>query len=231
MLSILNKIATQDHNSCEDSFLLIENDGFIVSAVFDGCSTGKDSVFASHLFVKIMRKYFLSYNYGNFSDFDLKQYVLVQFKRRLKLLASLLELKENELWATIVITLYNKETKQLKLLVVGDGCYKTNWDEELQIVDQNDKLDYIASHLAEKDTEIIHFYKEFRDVTEFLISSDGIKSYSLPQHKTSNLEPVSLLLSPNGSANHLVRKYNMLHKQGWLNKDDITIIAYHEDIR
>ncbi len=231
MLSTLNKIASSDHNSCEDSYLVIEQEDYIAAAVFDGCSTGKNSVFASHLFVKIMRKYFLSIHPGMLSDFDLKHYVLIQFKRRLKLLANILQLHENELWSTIVITIYDKENKKLKLLVVGDGCYKTNLDSELQIVDQNDKLDYIASHLDEKDKDIIHFYREFRNVTEFMISSDGIKSYSLPQHKDSNLNPTELLLSPNVSPNHLIRKYNMLQKQGWLNKDDITIIAYHEDIR
>ena len=44
------------HNFCEDSSLVFQDDNFIHIAVFDGCSTGIDSHFASFFFSRMLRK-------------------------------------------------------------------------------------------------------------------------------------------------------------------------------
>ena len=45
-----------EHKQCEDSIFNMVKDDYIFMAVFDGCSGGVDSHFASNLFKKIMKK-------------------------------------------------------------------------------------------------------------------------------------------------------------------------------
>lgn len=215
MISTLNKISNS-HNSCEDSFQLWHEDNVIFGAVSDGCSTGKNSHFASQLYCKCSAPN----RYPFLSDLHVINiyYKLEQYKKELNLDAS-------ELWATLILFSYNLGTETLRIRCFGDGVYYVNNFE--YNIDQNDKVHYL---MDQKDIlSYLEFYIGFTysNVKNFRICSDGIKSLVLPSLRTSNLEnPKELLLSPNQSKNHLDRKYNILRKQNWINTDDLTIIAY-----
>jgi len=52
MISTLNRIS-RDHQTCEDNFMVHEDEFVIQGLVADGCSTGKKSGFASQLFCNL----------------------------------------------------------------------------------------------------------------------------------------------------------------------------------
>lgn len=224
MLAKLNKIASSDHNTCEDNFMVYENDEIIQGVVADGCSTGKHSSFISRLICDLFKVYSGGDITNNNSILEIIYYNLLPIK-------SLLQLSENRLWSTILIFRYNKLLRELRLRTFGDGVYYVN-NEEF-IIDQDDKVDYLLSHL-DKPSEYLqkNSLKIFYDVKSFAICSDGINSFSFPEFKeveeSKKIDPKKLLLSENTSKNHLERKYNIIKKQGWQNRDDLTIISYHE---
>lgn len=158
-----------DHPAyCEDfhfSLILPEVEEIVFCGVFDGCSTGVKSHFASSLLGKIIRKSFMSY-----VDFikiqlgrenkpretivqelmyrDAIEFILYQTLVTLDSIKSQLDLNVLELLSTIVLVIYNKETTDAIYCVVGDGAIF--WKNEegilqtLQFESENNAPQYIS---------------------------------------------------------------------------------------
>jgi hypothetical protein len=240
MLAILNKISCE-HNNCEDSYYVREDDKVIQGIISDGCSTGKDSHFASKLICNAFKADYLRLEglelnlYYEFSDSNTLQEVL---KSCIQLQSDLC-LEDKELWGTVVVFDYHKEYKELQVRVLGDGVYYVNGEEFN--VSQNDRVDYFVNNfpkgqdLYESAVKYVEKYPRqiYSNVESFRVSTDGIHSLKLlasKDHPIGISYAKDLLLSSNNSSNHLQRKYNILKKEGFVNTDDLTIISYDETI-
>ena len=103
MKSVLYKVG-KNKNKCEDAFLLKEQGDFIYGAVFDGCSTGIQSSWASQSFSYI------------FNGLDCEEFLenYVYIGKRLIWFADLLGISEMNLLATAILFRYNKFTNTLE---------------------------------------------------------------------------------------------------------------------
>ena len=139
-------------NNCED-FLINEQiaDNQRLIAVLDGCTMGTESVFASHLYGKILRKIAKQQFYKAFVSKDiltLKQ-KLKQVTKALitetKQLKNQLDLNTNELLSTVIVGIVDSTEYNAEFLAIGDGLICV--DGKLTEYEQNDKPDYIGYHL------------------------------------------------------------------------------------
>lgn len=218
MISILN-VATPNHKSCEDSYFLKENDDKIYGGVFDGCSSGINSAWASQTFAYLFSKY-----EDPCSNFSVHSAVM-----EMTLLSRLLQLKTEQLWSTCILFEFNKSTRELLVRLFGDGFYFIN-DLEY-VVDENDRVDYISNHFGPggglHDYLLARPMLSYKDVSSFRICSDGIKSLKRSQFfAETTINPMELLMHPPTGGNYLTRQWNIIKKNNFVNNDDITIISY-----
>ena len=170
---------------CED-FLVVEPLGTITKliAVMDGCSMGKESVFASVLFGKILRKIAKNKYYQEMYDNKeesleelLKEITHLLFEEAIQL-KNKLGLETEELLATLILAVVNVEEMKAEMIAVGDGliCVDGNITE----YEQNDKPDYFGYHLNE-DFETWYQAQEQKlsviQFQELSICTDGIFSF------------------------------------------------------
>jgi serine/threonine protein phosphatase PrpC len=226
---------------CED-FLYSEqvNKDWIIAGVMDGCSSGKDSHFAATLFGKILKKIIkqLPYlelknqalNLANISIENLSQEILRQLFSTIQKEKNNLFLEVEELVATCIISVYHVPTQSALITTSGDGVLAVN--NELIMIEQNDKPDYLAYHLnqsfeewSSQNTET-HF---FQDVTNLAISTDGVLSFA--KNMTESVEgidaPEFLMLNTDFQQqdNMLDRKCLYLQQEYELSpNDDVAII-------
>ncbi len=113
MISILN-VRSQTHNSCEDSVLVKENDSYIWGGVFDGCSTGTKSHWASQTFAYTFGKYGNPTVNGN----------LLEVRKDLVAIMETLGINYMNLLSTCVLFCYTKLTKLLEIRVFGVAPFK-----------------------------------------------------------------------------------------------------------
>lgn len=226
-------------NNCED-YLIVETIGRNkkVIAVFDGCSMGKDSVFAAMLFGKILRKITKKKFYEEFvanEIADLKvqlREIVKELFTEVKQIKNNLELEVNELLATIVVGIIDTENYDGEFIVLGDGLLVV--DGVCFDFDQGDKPDYLAYHLREnfedwyKKQDQKKTIKNFKDLS---ITTDGI--YSFKNLKNRNKEkPVKeiidyLLINREGIEfnNFLERKIrNLKDEENHVVTDDLAIV-------
>lgn len=128
----------QDKLRCEDDFLVYEEGDYIITAVFDGCSSGTDSHFASTL-CKITLKNVLSRDLWNEfkylpedkdplyeNDMIFLKSIIEEFIcGDLNYALNELDLDVNtELLSTCVICMFNKIKHKCNIIFCGDGvCY------------------------------------------------------------------------------------------------------------
>lgn len=219
MISTLN-VRSQTHNSCEDSLFVKESDLYIWGGIFDGCSTGKNSHWASQTFSYIFSKHVNPIQNSN----------LMLVRKDLITMMETLNINYMNLLSTCMLFFYDKFSKALDVRVFGDGCYYVD-DVEYEI-EQNNIPDYMAYHLDSQQS-----FKEFLDmypaatyynVSNFRICSDGIKSISIDQFHTSTKDPIATLFQRPTSPNFLQRMWNILHRERFIISDDLSIISYHE---
>ncbi|MBN2610034.1 MAG: protein phosphatase 2C domain-containing protein [Bacteroidales bacterium] len=221
------------HADCnEDSFYYKQSDNVITGGIFDGCSSGKDSYFASKLFANVFRKTIDEYAGGITMTKDLKLITHAFFKN-LKKTANYIGLIEEETLSTAILFLYETETGNLKVKFFGDGVAYVNNDElKIYKIDENNQPDYVAYSLNNIiETENFRKYWDLKksvNITtkDFSISSDGIFSYK----KSNGNEdfPVETFLAQDNflykNPASLKRKLNMIKNKGYDHYDDITII-------
>lgn len=224
-------------NYCED-FLITENlnDTQKLIAVFDGCSMGKESVFASILFGKLFRNIAKKEFYKDFvtvstSKLHLKT-ILRQFFTEINAIKRQLDLNTYELLSTIIVGIVNTDENSAEILVVGDGLVCV--DGEKFEFEQGDKPDYISYHLSENFEDWFANQQQKVRISKFKdlsIATDGIfafKNLKNPKAQKHDDEIINALLCDREYEefdNFLDRQMNDLHTAfHHVPTDDIAII-------
>lgn len=223
MISTLN-VRSQWHNSCEDSIFVNQTDKFIYGGVFDGCSDAIKSHWASQTFSYVFSMY----------ENPIRDAVIRDAMSRIKNIGILAKLTNKSFECTCLLFEYNKETLEFCIRVFGDGCYFINGQKF--VIDQDNKPDYIGSHIYASGSVLADFLKKYSEiiyynVTDFKVCSDGIFSFNIPQFGTEPeiKDPMQLLLTPPQSENYLQRMWNRIKRDGHIINDDLSIISYHQD--
>ncbi|MEM6684230.1 MAG: protein phosphatase 2C domain-containing protein [Bacteroidota bacterium] len=172
-------------NHCEDALLSTKiGENKVLLAVMDGCSMGTESHFASTLFAKILKKISKELFYTEFltPQEDTLQKVLYNIMKslfqELKTIKNQLNLETTELLSTIILDIYDKNTKQAEVIAIGDGLIV--YDGKITEFEQEDKPDYFAYHLQE-DFDI--WYDNFdqklslKNIEDISIMTDGIYTF------------------------------------------------------
>lgn len=231
------EIGTLHKNFCEDYLLINENKNYILAAVFDGCSSGNESYFASALLGKITTKAFdlLDDNKDFKKDFkNLIKNTVTQFFN----IAKNLKLDQDELLSTAIISLIDKEQNKIEVIAIGDGAIFA--DKNQYIIDQNNTPNYLAYYINKLDisNNFDNWLKHstisysFENSKNFVISTDGILSfrnpeYYYPRDKIREEIYEELILSEQlmESQSKLKRTLRILNKtNNWEHYDDLAII-------
>lgn len=223
----LIKRGTDHHVYCEDDLFHFNIGSTYIGAVFDGCSTGTKSHFASALYGKILKKW--KEDLEELSDTTLEA-IAKDFRdflfRELRDAKVQLMLDTLEILSTMVFAVVRGG--QAYILVSGDGCIMTE-DQHVKIESEGNAPDYLAYHLIRK-SEALLAVKEyelfFKD--SLSICSDGIYSFTKDREDMSQEVTDSLLKDKSflKSDAMLARKYNLLTKEGITNYDDLSIIHF-----
>ena len=246
MIQILNKRAPSHQNWCEDNYWLHEQDGLIIGAVLDGCSTGTQSHFASTFF-----KYSLEKAFKENTDYDSPEELLelLAYATRADIArtAEILALTDMNFLSTMTLFYYKPEWKELVVKFFGDGTVFVNGGRYDN--DEGNEPDYLgyyaftsyinfAEYLATRRTLI------FTEVDNFAICSDGIDSWAnLKNPQVPKSIAVDFLIENptfSGLKSGLSKKYNIITQTNsrlitdeelswWEIKDDLTIIRYSND--
>jgi hypothetical protein len=226
---------------CEDFLFQTRiNHEYYLAAVMDGCSTAKDSHFASSVFAKILSKVIRLLPYQNYlkqsinlENIDIKnliKYLLQQFFKELEELKNNLLLDTEELLSTLILLLYHQKNQEIYIVVLGDGVVVI--DSEVFDIDQNNRPIYPAFFLGKPQNlsslNATTFYR--KNIQDVSIASDGVTSFL----QTKNLkyqpkiDPINYLLMENS----FLKQENMLHKKclilekefGLKASDDLALI-------
>jgi len=225
-------------NYCED-FILHEDidENYSIYGVFDGCSSGIDSHFASALIAKVIRNEVKNIDFNNKSLDEIMELLIFNISISLQKFKKQFDISYNELLSTIVLFLYHRKKDRGKIIAIGDGFLSIN-GKQIDI-DQKNQPDYIGYHI-DKITDKISFsiwydiFVKKYDVTELkdvTISTDGIFSFIKHGDVNTNIEEIKPTdyLTKNtdllGNKAMLGRKTNILKKLHALhNYDDLGII-------
>lgn len=235
---------------CED-FLTIHDEGrYFVGAVFDGCSGGRDSHFASSLFGKIFTQ-ILSENsfvtYGNTIEERSKNF-LRTFVNKLFQVKVMLDLDvEKDLVATFIALIYDKVHGEALIISIGDGVINcdgvtTVFENDFFKFSHPEKYssmpNYISYSLVDLGLDKSSFdiwyernvrVDKFIDPKDISISSDGISTFN---RAVDEIDVVDFLLNDQTWMNNAImmsKKVNVLKsKHNTVHKDDISIIRLSE---
>jgi hypothetical protein len=228
---------------CED-FLFTQtiHDRYFVGAIFDGCSGGKDSHFASTLSAKILQKIVRNMDFKNepADIYVMGKQILFSYVKEMQNCKNQLQLSTDEMLATCLFLITDDQNSCAHVWVCGDGLISINGS--ITEINQNNKPDYPAYYLDEIvnqerfdqwiDFNVKHFnISNFVDLT---IASDGILTFVRdttfhPDNQTSiTFDPIRYLCEDKFLENNqamFARKCNLLRtKYGLINNDDLSII-------
>lgn len=233
------------HNlHCEDDYLVYENDTFILAAVFDGCSSGIDSHFAS-----TMHKYKMREICNNLEEYtsvystNVAENILRELNRKIWSL----EYEVNqEMLSTVVFVFIDKLNNKYYICVAGDGCYEQTFkDYEVfeSVHDANGNAVWYLSTVKPADfDDYFHNYCKyetgiFNGNREICISSDGLESFVSAYGASKNNDAKKIFFETNKCSEKyqkmpLQRLYNVVTKgkcadtgnEVMLNGDDFTMI-------
>lgn len=238
---------------CED-FLVMEQSGrFFLGAVFDGCSGGDDSHFASSLQGKIFRQVNESGAlFGNSME-ELAKEFMKKFVKKMFDVRVTLELQDNDMLATFIMIIYDTVKGEALTMTIGDGIVCC--DGEITIL-ENDRFkdirpnmyhnmpDYISYDLVDlgldKGLFDVWFDRrvtltKFTDPQDISIATDGLLTFNAPvavvDKEGVKQEPVNvldfLLIDDTWMNNKIMlsKKVNVLSStHKTIHKDDISII-------
>lgn len=226
-------------NHCED-FLIIEpiGSGKWLIAVMDGCTMGKESVFAAMLAGKILRniarKLFFQEMIRKETpalETELKE-VLRELFAELKFMKNRLGLETEELLSTLIAAVIDEKSSRAALIAIGDGLVQV--DGKLTEYEQNDKPDYFGYHLSENFDAWFEAQEQRLSVERFQdlsICTDGIytfKNFTQPKGQRSEREIIDFLLKDREGAefdNFLDRKVLQLKEElEHVVTDDLSIV-------
>jgi len=229
---------------CEDESFTFTYDNITVLMVFDGCSNGTKSYFASGLFYKLFKKISLhhaDYFRSNNNVEDISKFLLRTFFSELKSAMSYLELNVKEVQSTIVLSVINTETKLSHSIMVGDGSVYLDGKIETE-QPENNAPRYICYFLG---MEFEEFWSqevfEYDHKVERTISvmTDGIDSFKIKNQFISQEQKGHIIdtllrderfFSVDGQI-PLQKKCNILEIDGLLPSDDLAIarLVFLED--
>jgi hypothetical protein len=226
----------KDHqNFCEDSSLVYQDDEFIHIAVFDGCSTGKDSHFASFFFSRMLRKTIKESLLSDKNEFLIqKVYRLFEsFYRNLKINQKFIDVPTIEFLSTIVYMLIDKNSKTGFGLIIGDGSIYVDGKCCLDINPPDNAPNYFAYWIERNDSfgkvwnEIAQLGVTF-PMSDVSIMTDGIKSFKKLGGEITEKEIVDILLKDTRFIDiecMLERKCKILENiEKTIHTDDLSII-------
>ena len=232
---------------CEDDLLIYENDEVIFTGVFDGCSSGKDSHYAS-TFIKNELYYLLKTNdifivrednNRNFPYREPKDVVKVVLTYLFDTFKYINYEVNNEMLSTCVICYVNKITNEYAICFAGDGecCI----DNELHVMHDagGNSVWYLSTV---KDNELKKYINEYCTIYDgqfndkIVISTDGIATFIDKYNCNKSEEVRNLFYETSDSYSkykgfNSKRIYNLLCKgkingidEQLKNLDDFTII-------
>lgn len=226
-------------NYCED-FILHEilGEKYELFGVFDGCSSGIDSHFASAFVAKIVRSEFHKLDIEtDLAQEKFMKVLLFSVIKTIKEQKQNLNLNRDELLTTILLFLYDKSDDSGTILVIGDGFVSINGEHT--DIDQDNVPDYLAYYLEKIENKddfkmwyMFHAREFYVDkLLDVSISTDGATSFV----KTGKgdgwealIDPLDYLFKDKFLIQNkamLGRKCNILeHKHGLVNADDLGII-------
>lgn len=236
---ILNRRADTHPDFCEDAYYYTERDGWVIAAVFDGCSDGIQSHFASQLYSYIVRDavtlfwngWLQAMNRLDMSPEQVLRFIGIRLWKQLKFYRRELAMEHLEMLSTVVLCMYHPRREYLTTIFMGDGAVSVNG--VIQRVDSGPtNAPLYISYLSEIHTvedALANVYPKFTytNVKEFSVMTDGIDRI---KHDHRSLEEcISYLLDNKtllSSEAMLKRKINIMHKEGMRLEDDLTIIRY-----
>lgn len=208
-------------------------------AVMDGCSSGKDSHFASVLFGKALAKVSKEFSYSIWEKQeekfvaveDISQQILKRVFEELKSVQANLGLQYLELLSTLILAVYHQREDKIFVISLGDGFVVLN--EKVIEIDQNNMPDYLAYHLEEDFEEWFAQQKNIfilENPKNIAIATDGINTF-INKHNSPPTQAIdtTIFLLVNDELkqikNMLNRKFNILdRKYNLLPADDLGII-------
>mgnify|MGYP000131101360 CR=1 FL=1 len=219
-------------NHCED-FLVNEQIATKerLIAVLDGCTMGTESVFASMLYGKILRKISKDKFYEEFvsnKSIDPKsklKEVVLELMTETKRIKNQLGLETNELLSTLIIGIVNTEKHGAEFLAIGDGMIFI--DGKSIEYEQDDKPDYLGYHLSDNFDKWFESQEQKLSVSKFediSICTDGIytfKNFKNSDKQMSEAEIKQFLLGDN---EHLEMNNFLEHKMRYL-KDELNHVV------
>lgn len=225
-------------NYCEDFFVVEKISATKkIIAVLDGCSQGTESVFASILFGKILRKIAKQAYYKDFierQELPLKELlkgVLKELFSEIQHIKRTLDITTLELLSTLIIGVIDEVNLSTEIMVIGDGLVVV--DGESFDFEQGDKPDYFAYHLEENFEDWYRNHKQFitTNFKDLSIATDGIfafKNLKNPRKQLNSEAIVSFLLKDNEGEKKdyfLDKKIKILQQElDHLPTDDIAIV-------
>ncbi|MCF6240776.1 MAG: protein phosphatase 2C domain-containing protein [Bacteroidales bacterium] len=232
----LTKRGSNHPDYCEDYTVISAKDDLMLFGVFDGCSSGTESHFASALTGKIIKAEFQKLNAKNQPENLIKD-LLFNTVLKLKQQKIDLLLNEDELLSTVLLFLYHKVENKGVINIIGDGVININGI--LNITDQNNTPHYLTYYLDDinnKQEFTVWYNKEVgvfpvNELKDLTISTDGIRSYysvNKQEKDKEKINPIDYLIKDDWLMNNkamLKRKCNILYKkQGLKNADDLGMI-------
>lgn len=192
--------------SCEDEALsTIFNDRLAIMVVFDGCSKGEKSSFASGLLGKIFRKILIQDKFyyeeavDEVSLENICRYTIRRAFLELKHIVHYLELVPKEVLATIVLAVVDLEKGEAHAIMIGDGSIYVDGHIE-SINCPGNQPQYLAYFLHyEEFKEVWHlsvaFSKSYKFEKTVAVMSDGIDSFfNRDAHRYVNEEERAMII-------------------------------------
>lgn len=173
-------------NFCEDSLYVRKYNNYIAAGVFDGCSSGVDSYFASALLSRSCRFICdseLTSKIQTCSFDELFATILYKFINKFFDLCHRLLLYDDEMLSTIIFLLLDTKEQTGRVISIGDGFLHIN-GEAIEI-DQNNMPAYItysknSMATREKFDNWLNVQENIFDIdkmNDITISTDGILSF------------------------------------------------------
>jgi len=228
---------------CED-FLAIENHGrYFIGAVFDGCSGGNESHFASSLLGKIFKQVLNEEPLSGDSIEDKAKDFVKKLVQKLFDIKTILELQDNDLLSTLIMLMYDKVHGEALVISVGDGII--HCDGKYTVLENKrfksthpdiykNMPDYIAYDIVELGLDRSYFdiwfdnhivLTKYIDPKDISISTDGIFTFSTPSEE---VDTIYFLMEDDKWIGHkimLSKKVNILRtKYKSVHRDDLSII-------
>ncbi|MFN8258324.1 MAG: protein phosphatase 2C domain-containing protein [Bacteroidales bacterium] len=224
---------------CQDFVLAYElSERYAVYGVFDGCSSGIDSHFASTLTAKVFKAEFEYLEPENYETTrEALNRAIMHAIESLSGIRDNLLLETDELLSTAILLFIDKIDQSGDIIVIGDGMVAING--KIHRIEQENVPDYLAYYLDQINTfedfekwlqeHAIHFHID--KIDDIVISTDGIYSFQKVNSETAENnapEPADFMFLNEmliGNPSMLSRKCNILkNKFGLVNFDDLGII-------